>query len=407
MKGPVVILGSGQAGFQVAASLRQDGFDGEIALVGDERGLPYQRPPLSKAYMKDGAAERLVYRNADFFGKNRIELADGMRAEAIDLAARQVALAGGRTIRYGHLVLATGARNRRPAIPGIDLEGVHGLRSLDDADAIRAALGKASRVAIIGGGFIGLEVGATAAALGRQVTVLEGTHRLMSRVVSEPVSAFFEERHAAAGIGIRLNAFASRIAGANGRVEAVETRDGTRIGADLVLVAAGVVPNAEIAEQAGLYVHDGVRVDDLLRTEDPDVSAIGDCASFPFGEDGVHIRLESVQNAVDQAKCLAAGLVGRPEPYARLPWFWSDQGPWKLQIAGLTAGADHHVVQRSDDRLTVFCFRRGELIGVETVNAPADHVASRKLLGGGAPVTLDRLAEAGFRLPDLVRAGVR
>lgn len=403
MNAPVVILGAGQAGFQLAASLRQGGHQGAIRLVGEERGLPYQRPPLSKAFIKDGNAERLAFRDADFFDKNGIELSAGIRAESLDIAARRVRLSDGRMVNYAELVFATGARNRHLPIPGLDATGVHALRTLADAAMVRDALAQAQRIAIIGGGFIGLEVGATAAALGRKVTVLEGTHRLMSRVVSETVSDFFHARHEAAGIAVRLHAFASRIVTTDGRATGVETRDGSVIEADLVLVAAGVVPNSEIAEEAGLFVHDGIRVDDLLQTEDPHVSAIGDCASFPFGEDGIHIRLESVQNAIDQARCVAARLLGKPERYARLPWFWSDQGPWKLQIAGLTTGADHHVVRAADDRLTVFCFRRSELVGVETVNAPADHMASRKLLDRSAPTTLDQLAAVDFAIPALLR----
>lgn len=405
MNGPVVILGSGQAGFQTAASLRQDGFDGEIQLVGEEGGLPYQRPPLSKAYLKGGTVGSLVFRNTDFFPKNAIELVDGVRASSVDLAGRRVDLSNGRSLSYGHLVFATGSRNRRLPIPGIELEGVYDLRSVADADVVREVLGRASQIAIIGGGFIGLEIAATVVALGKRVCVLEATHRLMSRVVSEPISAFFEEQHRQAGIDVRLNTFAGRIVGTNGRATGVETKDGQSIEADVVLIAAGVVPNSELAEQAGLYVHDGVRVDDFLRTDDPNVSAIGDCASFPFGDDGVHVRLESVQNAVDQAKCLSKRLVGQPERYRKLPWFWSDQGSWKLQMTGLTAGADQHVIRQSDDgeRLSVFCFRHGELIGVETVNAPADHIGSRKLLATPDPITLLQLERADFRIAELVK----
>jgi 3-phenylpropionate/trans-cinnamate dioxygenase ferredoxin reductase subunit len=402
----IVIAGTGQGGFQVAASLRQEGFDGEIVMIGDESGLPYQRPPLSKAYVKEGRADRLLFRNADFFQTNAIAIEDGLRVEEIDRHARAVSFGGGRSIGYDHLVLALGARNRRLPLPGIDLDGVLELRTMAHADAIRAALPSAARIAVIGGGFIGLEIAATASAAGAHVTVLEATHRLMSRVVSQPVSSFFLDAHAALGAEIRLEALARRIVDdGHGRAAGVELDDGSRVDADLVLVSAGVLPNAELAEAAGLYVHDGIRVNDLLETEDPAISAIGDCASFPFGHDGVQVRLESVQNAVDQAKCVARRLVGHPEPYRKVPWFWSDQGPHKLQMAGLTAGADHHVARAAGEgKLSIFCFRRGDLVGVETVNVPGDHMAARRLLARDTPLTLETVEAAGFDLPALMAA---
>lgn len=401
----IVIIGSGQAGFQTAASLRQEGFEGSIALIGEEPGLPYQRPPLSKAYLKEGVADRLYFRDAGFFGINSILLEDGCRASSVNRHEKRVKLDDGRSFGYGHLVLATGARNRRLPIEGVDLEGVADLRTLAHADAFRATLPAVKHLAVIGGGFIGLEIAATARAMGAEVTVLEATDRLMSRVVSPPVSAHFLAAHREAGIDIRLDTMASRITGSDGRATGVELQDGSRIDADLVLVAAGVVANQELAEAAGLYVHDGIRVDDQLSTEDPDISALGDCASFPFGHDGMPTRLESVQNAVDQAKCLARRLTGKAERYAALPWFWSDQGPYKLQIAGLAVGADHHEQHSGGEgKLTVLCFRREELIGVETVNAPGDHMAARKLLAGDAPVTLKEARDAGFDVTALFKA---
>jgi len=401
----IVIVGSGQAGFQTAASLRQEGFDGSIAIVGDEPGLPYQRPPLSKTYLKEGVADRLYFRDAGFFETNRILLEDGARVASVNRHDKQVRLEDGRSFGYGHLVLATGARNRRLPIEGIDLDGVVDLRTLADADAFRATLPSVKRLAVIGGGFIGLEIAATARAMGAEVTVLEATDRLMSRVVSPPVSAHFLEAHTAAGIDVRLHTMGSRILGSDGRASGVELQNGDIVAADLVLVAAGVVANAELAEAAGLYVHDGIRVDDVMATEDPDISAIGDCASFPFGHDGLQTRLESVQNAVDQAKCLAKRLTGKPERYAALPWFWSDQGPDKLQIAGLAVGADQYEQHSAGDgKLTVLCFRRDELIGVETVNTPADHMAARKLLASDTPVTLEEARSTGFDVAALFRA---
>ncbi len=396
----IVIAGAGQAGFQLAASLRQEGFTGSILMIGDEPGLPYQRPPLSKAFLKDGNEDRLQFRPASFFESNDIRIEDGVRVTGIKRRERRVALEDGRHFGYGHLVLATGTRNRRLPVEGAEDAGLLELRSLSHARAIRRRLGTARSLVVVGGGFIGLEVAATARAAGLEVTVVEATHRLMSRVVSAPVSGHFLGLHRAAGIELRLETVATRF-----REGTVELSDGTRVAADMVLVAAGVVPNAELAEAAGLYVHDGIRVDDLLATEDPAISAIGDCASFPYGQDGLQVRLESVQNAVDQAKCLASRLVGRSEPYRALPWFWSDQGPHKLQIAGVTAGADRHEVRlaQEDGRLTVFCFRRGELIGVETVNMPANHMAARKLMSAGPPLSYEKLHAADFDIAALYR----
>lgn len=397
----IVIAGAGQGGFQVAASLRQDGFDGEVLLVGDEPGLPYQRPPLSKEYIKTGNADRLLFRNADFYEKNAIRYLDGRRLTAIHRADRTVELDDGQTHGFDHLVLALGARNRRLPIPGMDLDGVMQLRTLADAERIRTAIAPGLSLVGIGGGFIGLEIAATAAAAGARVTVLEATDRLMSRVVSPAISAHFLAMHRAAGVDVRLGTMARRIRGdERGRAIAVETGEDAAIDADIVLVSAGIVPNVEIAEAAGLFVQDGIRVNDLMETSAPEISAIGDCASFPFGRDGVMIRLESVQNAIDQAKCVVQRLLGRPEPYDKVPWFWSDQAAYKLQIAGLTAGADRQVARASDDgtKLTVHCFRNGAMIGVETVNAPADHMMARKLLALPEAPTLEAVEAKGFDL---------
>lgn len=404
----VIVVGSGQAGFQLAASLRQDGFDGEILIFGTEQGLPYQRPPLSKGYIKDGLSDRLLFRNADFFEKNDIVLEDGVTVTSIDRAAATVTLSDARVIGYDHLVIATGTRNRRLPVPGIDLDNVLGLRTLADAETLRDRLSRASRLAVIGGGFIGLEVAATARAAGLGVTVLEATPRLMSRVVSPPVSDYFLSVHRAAGIHVRLDTLARAIVGDGaGKACGVEAASGEVIPADLVLVSAGVVPNVEIAAVAGLFVQDGIRVDDQMATEDPAISAIGDCVSFPYGQDGTFIRLESVQNAIDQAKCLSRRLVGHPEPYDKLPWFWSDQGPHKLQIAGLTGGADHYETRGGAEaaKLSVQCYRRGELIGVETVNVPADHMAARRILVQTPPLSLDAARTQGFDLPAIMKAG--
>ncbi len=400
----VVIVGAGQAGFQAAASLRAEGFAGSVQLVGDEPGLPYQRPPLSKAFIKDGDADRLVLRGRDFYEKNAIELIEA-RAERIDREAHLLALADGRQLAYDHLVLAVGARNRTPPIEGGTLAGVLDLRSLGDAHRLREALAEARRVVVVGGGFIGLEVAATARARGCEVTVLEAADRLMSRALSPAMSAHFLAVHERAGIEVRLGVLAQAIVGEEGRARGVLLSDGDVLGCDLVLLAIGISPSTELARDAGLATGDGIVVDDLLLTADPAISAIGDCASFPHRAAGAMVRLESVQNAVDQAKTLARRIVGHQVRYDEVAWFWSDQGDQKLQIAGLVAGADRTVARPSADgqKLTVLSFKDGILVAVETANAPGDHMAARKLLELPEPPTLAQLEAVDFALRGLLR----
>lgn len=383
----VVILGSGQGGYQVAASLRDEGFAGPIAIVGNEPGLPYQRPPLSKAYLTGKTdADGLLLRAAPFYAERGIAVLAPEEAIAIDRDARKLALRSGRELPYDHLVLATGARNRLLPVPGSDLDGVLYLRSREDAECIRARLGEANRVVVVGAGFIGLEFAAVAASLGRNVTVLEALGRPMARALSLPMSEYFERAHEAAGLKLRFGETVIRVTGQDGRLDGVETADGDRVPADLVVVGVGVVPNVELAAEAGLAVENGIRVDQHLLTADPAISAIGDCVSYPsLFADGRVVRLESVQNAVDQAKCVAARLTGKSAPYVAVPWFWSDQGNMKLQMVGLTDGHDH-AVSRGDPAsgaFSVFCYRGERLLGVESVNRPADHMIARRLMAKG------------------------
>lgn len=396
----ILILGGGQAGFQVAASLRQEGHAGRITLVGDEAGVPYQRPPLSKAYLlgKVGA-HALRFRPPEYFDEHRIDrLHDS--AAAIDRAAHHVHLASGTSLSYDHLVIATGARNRVPALPGIELNGVYGVRTLADADALSPRLANIRNVVVLGAGFIGLEFAAVAAARGAAVHVLEIGHRPMARAISEPMSDLFTAAHRSWGVTLDLGCGMKRIVGRDGNATGVETSDGRHLPADLVVYGIGVVPNAEIALAAGLEVNNGICVDALLRTSDPDISAIGDVASFSSPYADRPIRLESVQNAIDQAKAVVARLMGRPAAYEALPWFWTDQGELKLQIAGLSEGHDQTVLLGSAQsrQLSVLCFRAGRLIAVESVNRPLDHMASRKILARGPSLTPAQAAEPGFEL---------
>jgi 3-phenylpropionate/trans-cinnamate dioxygenase ferredoxin reductase subunit len=398
----VVIAGAGQAGFQTAASLRQEGFAGRIVTVGDEPGLPYQRPPLSKAYlMGKTSAEALAFRPEKFFPDNSIELIAQTRVTAIDRTNRRVALSSGGAVEYDHLVLALGAHNRALPIPGADLGGVFGLRTLADADAIGAMLADAHEVVVAGAGFIGLEFAAVASALGKSVHVLELADRTMARAVSPEMSRVFAEAHASWGVHIEFGQGLARIRGERGHVCGVETTGGRKRPADSVVFGIGVLPNVVIAAEAGLDIDNGIKVDAELLTSDTAISAIGDCACFPSRFADGHIRLESVQNAADQGRAVAARLMGKAAPYAAVPWFWSDQRDLKLQIAGLSMGTDRTVVtgDAAERRMSVLCFRHDKLIAVESVNRGSDHVAARKLFARGTPaLTRADASKPGFDL---------
>lgn len=403
----IVIAGAGQAGFQAAASLREAGVAGPITLVGDEPWLPYQRPPLSKAYLAGKTdAEGLALRGAAFFSEHAIDCRLGTRAAAIDRDGRRLILEDGESLVYGHLVLALGARNRTLPVPGADLSGIRQLRGLADADTLKAALEARPRIAVVGAGFIGLEFAAVAAARGLDVTVIEAAARPMARAVSAATAEFFRAAHEAAGVRFAFEAGVTGFEGQDGRVTGVALSDGRVLPADLVLVGIGVLPNQELAAQAGLATGDGIRVDAMLATDDPAISAIGDGARFPsrfatgLSPDG-HVRIESVQNAIDHGRCLAARLAGRPAAYAALPWFWSDQGRHKLQIAGLTGPGDESVRRGQGEAFSVFRFREGALSGVESVNQASEHMIARRLLTAGTPLTPDQAADPGFDLKRL------
>src|SRR6202041_1655550 len=379
----VLIVGAGHAGFQVAVSLRQHGFSERICLINDEAHLPYQRPPLSKAYLKgEGRPDSLMFRPDKFYRDQNIELmAD--RAVSIDRAARRLLLASGAALDYRHLVLATGARNRLLDIPNANLKDVLYLRTLDESEALRQRIVPGQRVVVIGAGFIGLEFAATARAKGLEVDVIELGTRVMARAVTAEISEFFQGRQTAAGIRIHLGVQATSIESDGVNVTGVSLSDGRHVPADLVVVGVGVLPNIELAAQAGLSVAAGIIVDEQLLTSDPDISAIGDCALFASPRFGAALRLESVQNAADHARCVAARLTGDGKTYDGLPWFWSDQGPDKLQIAGLTTGYDRVVVRgdAGQGSFSAFCYKAGQLVGIESVNRASDHVFGRKILG--------------------------
>lgn len=395
MDDTIVIVGAGQAGAQVAQSLRQAGHAGPITLVGDEPHPPYQRPPLSKRYLAGEVdAAGLALRPPAFYEQNRIDLRLGTPVAAIDPAAAGVVLAGGEGLGYSRLVLATGTRPRRLDLPGAGLDGVVVLRKAADVDAIRARLATPRRIAIVGGGYIGLEVAAVARALDHDVTVIEAQERVLQRVVSPAVSAWFEALHAGEGVRLRLGSGLAGFVGTAGRVTAVALADGSEIACDLALVAVGAVPNDELARAAGLDVDDGVLVDAAGATSDPAIFAAGDCTRFFSALYGRSLRLESVQNAIDQAKAVAEALAGGEPDYDPVPWFWSDQYKVKLQIAGLSQGHDEARLFGDPQAGAFFVayLAGGRLVAVDSINHPRSHMLARRAIG--KPFTPDLLAAA-------------
>ena len=403
----VVIVGGGQAGFQVAASLRDEGYPGAITLIGEEPGLPYQRPPLSKAFLAGKALPGQVeLRPAAFYTDQRITVVASERVTGIDRSARRVTLASGTSQSYEHLVLATGSRARMPAIPGSGLAGVVALRTRADAEALIDLLNQARRVVIVGAGFIGLEVAVIARDMDRDVRVLEFTDRALKRAVSSQAANFLANALVQRAAHFSFNTAATAYAGSEGRVTGVITGNGETVRADLVVIGIGVEPNVDLARAAGLELQDGIVVDNRLLTCDPFISAIGDCARFPASYSVAPLRLESVQNSVDQARCVAARLAGKNVTYAKVPWFWSDQGPNRLQIAGV-AQADDLAVLRGDPasgKFSVFRFGAGRLNAVESINSAGDHMAARKLLAHSVRISPEQAANSSLTLSALAVA---
>ncbi len=399
----VVIVGAGHAAGQVVATLKQKNFDGTICLVGEESYLPYQRPPLSKKYLAgELPPERLHFKADSFYDEPNIEIHLNTRIEHIDRAKRVVRSDTGVEFPYDNLVLSVGAHPRHVDVPGVELAGVHYLRTIRDVDAIRETIHPGCRLIIVGAGYIGLEVAAVAAQLGLDVTVVEMLDRVMSRVVSEAVSEFYQKEHAEHGVKLLLSTGITGFSG-DGRVHAVDLSDGTRIEADLVVIGIGVVPNTDLATGAGLQVGNGIIVDDHCRTSDPDIYAVGDCTYHPNDVLGYQVRLESVHNALEQAKTAAINICGEEQNYAQVPWFWSDQYDLKLQIAGLSQNYDQTIIRGipGDRSFSCLYLKDGRLIAVDAINRPKDFMQSKKLIADHAVIDASLLADTTVELKEM------
>ena len=405
----IVVIGGGQAGAQALQSLRQSGYAGALTLVGDEPALPYQRPPLSKAYMKgEMTEERLYFRPAPWYQDQNIEVILSTPAKSIDRANRTVELAHGGHLDYDALIIATGSRPRVLPVKGATLHGVHDLRDLSDVERIRPNMIAGRKMVIVGAGYIGLEAAAVARQMGLDVTVLEMAPRVLARVTSPVMSEFFETEHRAQGVQILTGARLDHLDGDGDTVTAAILADGTRVDADIVLVGIGILPNEELAREAGIACNNGILVDRDARTSDPRVFAAGDCASRPLVHYGRSGRLESVHNAIEQGKLAAAAILGKPRPAEDCPWFWSDQYDLKLQIAGLSQDYDEIVVRGDpkDRKFAAFYLRNGTLIAVDAINSPPEFLASKKLIMSGAKLAPDMLGDTSISMKDIAAAAL-
>ncbi len=399
----IVVVGAGQAGQSLVTRLRNLEFDGEITLIGGEPVPPYQRPPLSKAYLLgDMTLERLYLRPETFYDEHNIRLRLGEPVSAIDPAAKTVTV-GAEIVSYDQLALTTGSVPRcLPAAIGGDLPGVYTVRSLADVDAMAQEFTEGRRVLIVGGGYIGLEAAAVAAQKGLKVTLVEMADRILQRVACRQTSDYFRAAHTAHGVTIREGVRLDRLIG-DDQVSAARLSDGSQIEVDFVLIGVGIAPATALAEAAGLEIDNGIKVDRLGRTSDPSIWAAGDCASFPHA--GVRIRLESVGNAIDQAECVAANMLGAEEPYEPKPWFWSDQYDLKLQIAGLNSGYDRVVTRQgaSEDACSFWYYSGDRLLAVDAVNDPRAYMVGKRLIEAGRSPAADVVGDPATDLKALLK----
>lgn len=403
----LVVIGASYAGVQASLTARDAGYAERITIIGDENSLPYQRPPLSKSYLLGVESEEsLILRDGAFFEKKGIDLVPGTRAHEIDTRSRKVLLGSGSELAFDRLMIATGSHARRLPINGADLDGVCYLRSLHDAVDLKARLQNASDIVVIGGGFIGLEVAASATKLGKKATVLETASRLLERAVSPVVSEFLLDLHTQHGIDVLLEETAASIEGRNGRVAAVLCGNNRRIPADIVLIGVGGLPNDQLAKSANLKCTNGIVVDDHGRTSDPTIFAAGDCTSHYNIFAREWLRLESVQNAQDQAKAAGLAIAGDTGPYESVPRFWSDQYDAKLQVVGISRNFDNQAIRGSiaDGKFSVFYYRLGQLIAVDSINRAGDQMAARRLIAGGISPSPEEAADLSFDFKSLLKA---
>lgn len=401
----LVVVGASYSGIQAALSARDSGYAERITVVADDHLLPYQRPPLSKDFLLDKVTQDgLVLRDDAFFKLKQIDLILETRVHAIDRRARQLSINGSTTLDFGKLFIGTGSHARRLALPGSNLDGVCYLRSIRDAIDLKERLRNAAEIVVIGGGFIGLEVAASASKLGKKVTVIESASRLLERAVSPVVSQFLLDLHTRHGVDVRLNESVAGIEEHNGRAGFVTTQSGARLRADLVLVGIGGVPNDQLARDAQLNCTDGIVVDDHGMTSDPDIYAAGDCANHYNAHAQGWLRLESVQNAQDQAKAAGLAIAGKTGPYDSVPRFWSDQYDAKLQTVGLSRNFNRYAIRGSleDGQFSVFYYRQDRLCAVDSVNRAGDQMAARRLIGGGISPTPEQAADLSFDFKSLL-----
>ncbi len=405
MPDSVVIAGAGQAAAQAIVSLRHGGFTGDIVLVGEEPYLPYQRPPLSKKFLAgEMELERLYLRPGDYYRDHNVTVRLGTRVDGINRSTKTVRVDGGE-IPYDRLILATGSHVRRVPIPGQDLPGVHYLRTIDDVDGIRTGFAPGRRLVVIGGGYIGLEVAAVAVTAGLQVAVVEIADRVMARVVGPPVSRFYLKAHQDAGVVFHLETGVTEIRRAEHGVQVICTT-GAELPADIVVVGVGILPTTRLAEDAGLKCSTGIIVDEFCRTSDPHIYAAGDCTNHPNSLLGRRLRLESVHNAQEQGKTAALSILGKPEAYAQIPWFWSDQYDLKLQMTGLAEQYTALVI-RGDPAtrsFAAFYFMGEQLVAVHAVNSPREFMLSKKLIARGARMDPNAVADTSVPFKDLAEA---
>ncbi len=403
MSNTVVIIGAGHAAGQAVASLRQEKFEGNIVVVGEESVVPYQRPPLSKKFLAgEIGLDRVLFKPVEFYAKADADMILDTVVEKIDTAAHKVHLEEGRTLDYSKLIITTGGRVRKLTCPGADLPGVHYLRTIADVEAIRADFSPGAKLVIVGGGYIGLEVAAVAVKHGIDVTVLEMAPTVLGRVTCKEVAHFFERVHGEEGVKILTNTALESIEG-DGKVSGIKTGNGDIIPADFVIAGIGILPNMELAADAGIECGNGIVVDDLCQTSDPDVYAAGDCTFHPNPIYQTSLRLESVHNALEQAKTAAAAICGKQKPYGQVPWFWSDQYDLKLQIAGLSQGFDQVVIRGdiSSRSFAAFYLKDGKMIAVDAVNRAPEFMMSRMLLQKGTTVSAERLADESIDMKEI------